>query len=86
MNKWHNELHQIRGMAGNVPTEEIALTIGTSVGNLYKICHRNNITLPRDPSTNTGGRKRKPLDRLLAAEKLLLSAGYRVFQPDPFAQ
>jgi len=85
MGKWDNKLSTIREMAGNDSTKEIASTIGTTVPNLHKICHRNGISLPRDPETYKGGRGRKPsAQKLEAAKDLLLNAGYRVYMPDPF--
>ena len=85
MGKWDNKLSTIRGMVGIVSTKEIASVIGTTIPNLHKICHRNGISLPRDPETYKGGRGRKSsAQKLENAKDLLLNAGYRVYRPDPF--
>jgi len=87
MGKWDNKLSAIRSMAGNNSTKEIASVVGTTVPNLHKICHRNGISLPRDPETYRGGGRRKSSsDKLEAAKDLLLNAGYRVYWPDPFGK
>ncbi len=87
MGKWDNKLSVIRDMAGNASTKEIALAIGTTVPNLHKICHRNSISLPRDPNTYKGGGRRKTSEmKLEAAKDLLLNEGYRVYMPDPFSR
>lgn len=59
MSKWDKKLPEIRLMAGEKSTAEIAEAIGTTVNNLHKICHRNGIRLPRDPATYTGRPKKK---------------------------
>ncbi len=83
--KWESKIPKIKAMAGEFSTEEIAAELGTSVNNLHKICHRNGIRLPRDPSTYNGGRPgcRRSIEQ---AKVLLIRAGYRVLPPDPFSR
>lgn len=85
MSKWDDKLPMIREMAGAAPTADIAAALGTSVNNLHKICHRNGISLPRDPESYTGRKKKEPQGLSIEqAKELLLDAGYRVIAPDPF--
>jgi len=82
MYKWTHMLPLIRKHAGNKPTKEIAKLIGTSVGNLHKICHRSNISLPRDPLTYRQCGPKALIKNLEAAKKLLTNAGYQVLEPE----
>ena len=84
MSKWDSAIPKIRDMAGVSSTEEIAKEIGTSVNNLYKICFRNHIRLPRDPETyRGGGRKRNIQKAINDAIDLLSKEGYLVTKRDP---
>jgi len=65
MGKWDSKLSTIREMAGNKSTKDIALAVGTTVPNLHKICHRNAISLPRDPETYKGGGRSKASEKKL---------------------
>ncbi|TQV85227.1 hypothetical protein FKG94_03285 [Exilibacterium tricleocarpae] len=83
--KWKGKLHVIQDMAGLASTQEIANELGVSVNNLHKICHRNSISLPRDPKSYTGpkGKKRQAGD-IECAKNLLREAGYVVVSPASF--
>lgn len=82
--KWESKLPLIKKMAGLYSTEAIAEAIGTNVNNLHKICHRNNISLPRDESTYKGGRKSCAGLSIDEAINFLTDQGYRVIKPDLF--
>ena len=84
MSKWEPKLPIIEGMIGIYSTEDIAKEIGTTTNNLHKICHRNNISLPRDIETYNGGRKPKRELTTKDAINLLTEKGYQVIKPDLF--
>lgn len=84
MSKWDSKLPIIEEMIGSYSTEEIAAQIGTTTNNLHKICHRNNISLPRDLETYKGGRKRAHEMTIDQAITLLVEKGYHVIKPDLF--
>ena len=67
------ELNCIRESAKNLSSEAIAEELGITVNNLYKVCHRNCITLPRSAEYNI-------LEKLTeeSAVKLLKQLGYVV--------
>ena len=84
MSKWQPKLPIIKGMIGIYSTEDIAKEIGTTTNNLHKICHRNNISLPRDIETYNGGRKPKHKMTTEDAINLLIEKGYHVVKPNLF--
>jgi len=84
--KWDDKLPVIRDAAGKKSTKEIALLIGTTVPNLHKICHRNKISLPRDPNSYKGGGRKPSRNKINDAVDVLIKAGYRVYAPDPFSK
>lgn len=78
MSKWDRHLDAIRDMAGKKTSSEIARAIGTTKTNLYKICHRNKISLPRDPKTYATCGRRPSSKSVDEAIQLLVSEGFTV--------
>lgn len=77
--KTQERLEIINQNIGHLTIDVVAELAETSVGNVYKLCHRHGIKIPRGDTYI-----KKPKLTEGNAIALLKSKGYRVIPPDPF--